>query len=147
MLKKYFLEKAYIPLLTTIVILTILAIIKKGYSADLQIGDAYYVLTINFLVGCFAVLLLLQSFLYWLIIDRKKLRQLTAIHVLGTIGLMIYIVSIVGSNTQTPDSITLWDYKKMQDQSSLFLFCMVTLLALQTLLFINIGYAFWKGKR
>lgn len=147
MLKKYFLEKAYIPLLTTIAILTILAILKKGYSADLQIGDTYYVLTINLLVGCFAVLLLLQSFLYWLIIDRKKLRQLTAIHVLGTIGLMIYIVSIVGSNTQTPDSVTLWDYKKMQDQSSLFLFCMVTLLALQTLLFINIGYAFWKGKR
>ena len=101
MLKKFIIEKPYIPLSCTIFIILLIALYKKGYLADVQVYNTYFVLTINFLGGVFAVIVLLNGILYWLVRNRKMVRLLTIIQVCGTIGIVLYLMCIIGS---PPDS-------------------------------------------
>ena len=142
MLKKLIVEKPFIPLSCTIFIILLIALYKKGYLADIQIYDTYFVLTINFLGGFFAAVLLLNSIIYWFVRNRKMVKSLTAIQVCGTIGIVLYLMCTIGS---PPDSkislgktLTIAEYRHLNQLNSQLILGISLLVLMQFLLLVNI---------
>ena len=142
MLKKFILKKPFIPLSFTILVIILIAFYKKGYLADVQIFDAYFVLTINFLGGVFGMILLLDSIIYWLARNRKIVPMLTVVQVIGTIGITLYLICVMGSPPNSRIALgkilTIDEYRHLNELNMQFILGIAMLGLMQLLLVVNL---------
>ena len=142
MLKKIIVEKPFLPLSFTIVLVLLIALYKNGYLADLQLYGTYLVIPIPLLAGLFVVILGISSLIYWFIRKRNLVMQLTAVHVFGTIGIVLYLMFFLGS---APDSkialgysLSIAEYQKLRQLNNQFALGILLLGLIQLLLVIHI---------
>ncbi|MGV3603708.1 MAG: hypothetical protein ACO1N1_20980 [Dyadobacter fermentans] len=138
--------KPWLPLLLTCAIVALIAWIRRGLVADVQLYDTYFVFEIHLLAGILITIMLVTSLLYRLTSQRNGLRQLTAAHVLGTIGLAIYIVSSAGhAPEQANITMSFAEYKAWQDANARFAMALVALGSVQMLFVANLIAKWVKG--
>ena len=142
MIKKILVEKPFLPLSFTIAVVLLIALYKKQYSADLQLYDIYFVIPVPLLAGLFTLILVTASLIYWFMRKRKLVMQLTAVHVFGTIGIVIYLMCFLGS---PPDSkialgysLSIAEYQKLRQLNNQFALGILLLALIQLLLVIHI---------
>ncbi len=126
----------YIALLTA-PILGLIAWIRHNNTAELQVYDTYLVISMGLLAGIFIGILLLTSLFYWLTRQRTGLPQLTSAHVLGTIGIVIYLICTSGqladSSADTGIPMSVPEYRARQDSNARFAMALVALATIQLL--------------
>lgn len=156
MRKSFIHTKPYLVLLLACPILAIVAWLRRSYAVDVQLYDTYYILGINLVAEFLITIILITSFLYWLTRNRIGFPQLTAAHVLATIGIALYIISATGyppnnpADTGTPMSPQ--QYQSWQDISMRFMMAVITFAAFQLLLIANLivkwvgGYGGGQGR-
>lgn len=142
MRKTFIQTKPYLVLLLACPILAIIAWLRRSYAVDVQLYDTYYILRIDLIAEFLITIILITSLLYWLTRNRTGFPQLTAAHVLATIGIALYIISATGYppnnavDTWTPMSPQ--QYQTWQDLSTRFMMAVVTFAAFQLLLVANL---------
>jgi len=142
MRKSFIQTKPYLTLLLACPVIAVIAWIRRSYAVDVQLYDTYYVLRIDLIAELLITIILVTSLLYWLSRNRTGLPQLTAAHVLGTIGIAIYITSTMGYPPNT--AVDTWNafspqqYKEWEDLRVRFIGAVVTLGAFQLLLLVNL---------
>lgn len=139
-------DKPWIPLLLTCAIIALIAWMRREIAPDLQFKDTYLVVGIPFLAGICGVIMALSSLLYWLTRSRTGLQQLTAAHVLGTIGLSIYLVSSMGTSpgAETAGIVSPQEFQAWQEANQRFAVTLLVLFSVQLILIVNLIY---KGVR
>lgn len=139
----------YIPLLLTVPIIALIAWIRHDNNAELQVYDTYLVIGMGLLAGIFTGILLVTSLLYWLTRQRTGLRQLTSAHVLGTIGIMIYLICtsgpLAGAATDNGIPMSVPEYRAWQDSNARFAMALVALAAIQMLFVVNLIIKWVRG--
>lgn len=141
--------KPNIVLLLSCPIIALVAWLRRSYAVDVQLYDTYYVLSMSLIAEILITIILITSLLYWLTRNRAGFPQLTAAHVLGTIGIAIYIVGTTGypptnaAGVQSP--MSLQQYQSWQDLSTRFAVAVVTFAAFQILLVVNLIVKWIKG--
>lgn len=139
----------HIPLLLTAPILGLIARIRQNNTAELQVYDTYLVISMGLLAGIFIGILLLASLLYWLTRQRTGLPQLTSAHVLGTIGIVIYLTctagQLTGSNADTGIPMSIPEYRAWQDSNARFAMALVALATIQMLFVVNLILKWIRG--
>jgi heme/copper-type cytochrome/quinol oxidase subunit 1 len=141
--------KPNIVLLLSCPIIALIAWLRRGYAVDVQLYDTYYVLSISLIAEFLITIILITSLLYWLTRNRTGFPQLTAAHVLGTIGIALYMVGTTGyppanaAGAQSP--MSLQQYQSWQDLSTRFAVALVTFGAFQILLVANLIVKWIKG--
>lgn len=141
--------KPHIVLLLACPVLAIVAWLRRSYAIDVQLHDTYYVLGINLVAEFLITIILITSLLYWLTRNRTGFPQLTAAHVLATIGIALYIISATGYppnndiDTWTPMSPQ--QYRAWEDLSIRFMMAVVTFAAFQLLLVANLIVKWVRG--
>lgn len=149
MRKSYIHTKPYLVLLLACPIIAVVAWLRRSYTVDVQLYDTYYLLRIDLLAEFLLTIILIGSLLYWLTRNRTGFPQLTAAHVLATIGIALYIVSATGYppnnavNTWAPMSPQ--QYRDWEDLSMRFMMAAVTFAAFQILLVANLIAKWIKG--
>jgi heme/copper-type cytochrome/quinol oxidase subunit 1 len=141
--------KPNIVLLLSCPIIALIAWLRRSYAVDVQLYDTYYVLSISLIAEFLITIILITSLLYWLTRNRTGFPQLTAAHVLGTIGIALYMVGTTGyppanaAGAQSP--MSLQQYQSWQDLSTRFAVALVTFGAFQILLVANLIVKWIKG--
>lgn len=140
-------DKPWIPFLLTCVIIALIAWMRREILADLQLKDTYLVVGIPFLAGTCGTIMAVSSLLYWLTRSRTGLRQLTAAHVLGTIGLSIYLVSAMGTSPAADAARTVspQEFQTWQEANQRFAVTLLVLFSLQLIFIANLIYKGVKG--
>ncbi|MCF0074331.1 hypothetical protein LZD49_27860 [Dyadobacter sp. CY261] len=141
--------KPYLVLLFTCPVIGLIAWLRRDYAADLQLYDTYYVLNMGLVAEALITVMLIASIIYWLSRTRTGFPQLTAAHVLGTIGITLYLVSAMGTPPQTDAAtwapISPQQYREWDDLSTRFALGLVTLGSIQILLVANLIVKWFKG--
>lgn len=149
MRKSFIQTKPHIVLLLACPILAILAWLRRSYAVDVQLYDTYYVLRIDLIAEFLITIILITSLLYWLTRNRVGFPQLTAAHVLATIGIALYIISATGyppnNAVDTWSPMSPQQYQSWQDLSARFMIAVVTFAAFQILLVANLIAKWVKG--
>jgi heme/copper-type cytochrome/quinol oxidase subunit 1 len=141
--------KPNIVLLLSCPIIALIAWLRRSYAVDVQLYDTYYVLSISLIAEFLITIILITSLLYWLTRNRTGFPQLTAAHVLGTIGIALYMVGTTGyppanaAGAQSP--MSLQQYQSWQNLSTRFAVALVTFGAFQILLVANLIVKWIKG--
>lgn len=141
--------KPHIILLLSCLVIALVAWLRRDYSVDLQLYDTYYVISIALVAEFLITIILITSILYWLTRHRTGFPQLTAAHVLGTIGIALYLVSTSG--TPPNNAIETWSpmsfqqYQSWEDLSLRFAVAMLTFASFQMLLLVNLVVKWIKG--
>lgn len=138
-------DKPWIPLLLTCALIGLIAWMRREIATDLQLKDTYLVVGIPFLAGICGLIMALSSFLYWLTRSRTGLRQLTAVHVLGTIGLSIYLVSSMGTSQVAAGTVSPQEFQAWQEANRRFSVSLLVMLSLQLVFVSNLIYKMVKG--
>lgn len=142
MRKSFIQTKPYLVLLLACPILAIIAWIRRSYAVDVQLYDTYYVLRIDLVAEFLIIIMLIASLLYWLTRNRTGFPQLTAAHVLATIGIALYIVSATGYPPNT--AVDTWkpmspqEYQEWEELGMRFMIAVLTFVAFQILLLANL---------
>jgi len=148
MLKRILLEKPFIPLSCTILIISLVSVLKKGYLADVQIYDTYYVVPVYLFAGLFSIILALGSILYWFVRKKKLINQLTASHALGTIGISIYIMCVAGVPANSVAALgyarSIEEFQQLRDLNNRLLFGLLVVGGLQIIMLINVIRAVFR---
>lgn len=149
MRKSFIHTKPNIVLLLACPILAIVAWLRRSYAVDVQLYDTYYVLRIDLVAEFLITIILITSLLYWLTRSRTGFPQLTAAHVLATIGIALYIVSATGyppnNAVDTWKPMSPQQYQDWQDLNTRFMMAVVTFAAFQILLVANLIVRWVKG--
>ncbi len=142
MRKSFIQTKPYLALLLACPIIAIVAWLRRSYAVDVQLYDTYYVLRIDLVAEFLIIIILIASLLYWLTRNRTGFPQLTAAHVLATIGIALYIVSATGyppnNVVDTWKPMSPQQYQEWEELGMRFLMAVVTFAAFQILLVVNL---------
>jgi hypothetical protein len=142
MRKSFIQTKPYLVLLLACPIIAVIAWIRRSYAVDVQLYDTYFVLPIDLIAEFLITIILITSLLYWLTRNRTGFPQLTAAHVLGTIGIALYITSSIGyppnNAVDTWTTFSPQQYKEWEDMGLRFAGAVVTFGAFQILLIVNL---------
>jgi hypothetical protein len=134
----------YIVLLIACGLLAVIAWIRWDNLIDIQLYDTYFVATVQFLAGVCGGIMLVTSVFYWFSRERPGLPQLTAAHVLGSIGLSIYMVASMGGPPQrNPGQWTVLSppqYQEWKDKSDMLAVLLLVFLTFQLLFIANMVY-------
>lgn len=149
MRKSFIHTSPHIVLLLACPILAVVAWLRRSYAVDVQLSDTYYVLGIDLVAEILITILLITSLIYWLTRNRVGFPQLTAAHMLATIGIALYIISAAGYPPNNPVAtgtpMLPQQYQSWQDLSMRFLLAVVTFAAFQILLVANLMVKWIKG--
>lgn len=141
--------RPYLVLLLTCPVIALIAWLRRDYSADLQLYDTWIAMKIPFLAGVLIASILLSGLAYWLTKRRAGFPQLAAMHVLGTIGIALYLVSATGMPPQAaeyiPTPMSVNRYQAWQDLTLRFAIGLVTFTAIQMILIANLVVKWVKG--
>lgn len=142
MRKSFIHSKPYLVLVLACPVLAVIAWIRRSYAVDVQLYDTYYVLRIDLVAEFLITIILVASLLYWLTRNRDGFPQLTAAHVLATIGIALYIVSATGAPPNTAvdtwKPLTPQEYQEWEDLRMRFMTAVITFAAFQVLLVANL---------
>ncbi|SEJ04152.1 hypothetical protein SAMN05216327_105426 [Dyadobacter sp. SG02] len=151
MRKSFIQTKPHLTLLLACPIIAVIAWIRRSYAVDVQLYDTYYVLRIDLIAELLITITLITSLLYWITRNRTGFPQLTVAHVLGTIGIAIYITSTMGyppnNAVDTWTTFSPQQYKEWEDMRVRFMGAVVTFGAFQLLLVANLIVKGVKGFR
>lgn len=138
----------YLVLLIACGLVAVIAWIRWNYLINIQISDTYLIATVQLLASCCAGIMLLTSLFYWLSRKRAGLPQLTAAHVLGSIGLSIYLVSKMGGPPKSnPGEWTVMSppqYREWREYNDQFVVVLLIFLTFQLLFVANMIYKLMK---
>lgn len=149
MRKSFIQTKPYLVLLLACPIIAIVAWLRRSYAVDVQLSNTYYVLRIDLVAEFVITIILITSLLYWLTRNRTGFPQLTAAHVLATIGIALYLVSATGyppntaMDTWTPMSPQ--QYQEWENMQTRFMVAAITFVSFQLLLLVNLVVKWVKG--
>lgn len=142
MRKSFIQTKPHMLLLLACPIIAVIAWMRRSYSVDVQLYDTYYILRIDLIAEFLITIILITSLLYWLTRNRTGFPQLTAAHVLATIGIALYITSTMGyppnNAVDTWSTFSPQQYKEWEDMRVRFVGAVVTFGAFQLLLVVNL---------
>ncbi|SDD51699.1 hypothetical protein SAMN04487996_101215 [Dyadobacter soli] len=151
MRKSFIHSKPHLALLLACPVIAIIAWFRRSYTVDVQFHDTYYVLPVYLVAELLIAIMLFASLLYWVTRNRAGFPQLTAAHVLATIGIALYIVSTTGSAPNT--AMDTWkpmspqQYQEWEDLRMRFMMAVVTFAAFQVLLIANLIVKWVKAGR
>ncbi|WP_342088624.1 hypothetical protein [Dyadobacter sp. OTU695] len=149
MRKSFIHTKPHIVLLLACPILAIVAWLRRSYSIDVQLYDTYYILGISLVAEILITIILITSLLYWLTRNRTGFPQLTAAHVLSTIGIALYIISATGYPPNNPVDTGIpmspQQYQSWEDLSMRFMMAVAIFASFQILLLANLISRWVKG--
>lgn len=142
MRKSFIHTKPYLFLLLACPLIFLIAWLRRSYAVDVQLSATYYVLRMDLVAEFLIIIILTTSLLYWLTRNRTGFPQLTAAHVLGTVGIALYIVSTSGyppnNAVDTWKPMSPQEYQDWEDLSIRFMMAVVTFAAFQVLLVANL---------
>ncbi|MBO9613161.1 MAG: hypothetical protein J7619_10725 [Dyadobacter sp.] len=142
MRKSFIQTKPHLTLLLACPVIAIIAWIRRSYSVDVQLYDTYYIVRIDLIAEFLITIILITSLLYWLTRNRAGFPQLTAAHVLATIGIALYMTSTMGyppnNAVDTWSTFSPQQYKEWEDMRVRFVGSVVTFGAFQLLLLANL---------
>lgn len=134
--------KPHLVLLLACPIIAVIAWMRRSYAVDVQLYDTFYVLRIDLIAEFLITIILITSLLYWLTRNRTGLPQLTAAHVLATIGIALYITSTTGyppnNAMDTWATFSPQQYQEWEDMRVRFMGAVITFGAFQLLLVANL---------
>lgn len=149
MRKSIIYTKPYLILLLTCPVIALIAWLRRDYTADLQLYDTYYMIRVDLLSEGLIAIILIASLIYWLTRKRTGLPKLTAAHVLGTIGIALFLVSTMGMPPHNAGDawvpMSPQQYQAWEELSTRFAMGLVTLAAIQLLLVANLIMKLIKG--
>lgn len=149
MRKSFIHTKPYLVLLLACPVIAVIAWLRRSYTVDVQLYDTYYVLPIYLIAELLITIMLIASLLYWFTRNRAGFPQLTAAHVLATIGIAAYMVSTTGAAPNT--AMDTWapmspqQYQDWHDLQMRFMVAAVTFASFQLLLPVNLIVKWAKG--
>ncbi|PSL34272.1 hypothetical protein [Dyadobacter jiangsuensis] len=140
MRKSFIQTKPHLVLLLACPVIAVIAWIRRSCTVDVQLYDTYYILGINLIAEFLITIILITSLLYWFTRNRTGFPQLTAAHVLGTIGIALYITSSTGypPNNAIDTAFSPQQYKEWEEMGLRFAGAVVTFGAFQLLLVANL---------
>jgi hypothetical protein len=142
MTKKQFINQPYSILAITIPVVLAVSFFRKSFIIDVQLSDTYYAGPIPLLSGFFAIILMIEALLYWLIRKKQLIELVTWIHVLGSVLAILFLVVLAGSPQNANLSGTFLsaaDFQRDQEHNTQIVFGILIWIVCQILFCLNLA--------